>query len=127
MPTQLSNFYLDFSIQILWKHLAFNMLYAATISQVKVAVLMEVVLQQIRPDEPPNIPSLFAVEASHAPQRVCAKDEAPLNILIILVTLDTSHFDRSPLKDDAEQNMKRMSVTFETSHFERSPLNDDAE
>ena len=30
---------------------------------------------QIRPDEPSNIPSLSAVEASQAPQRLCAKDE----------------------------------------------------
>ena len=62
--------------------------------------LLELVTQ-IRPDEPTNIPSLFAVEVSHAPQRVCAKDEAPENISSMLVTLDTSHLERSALKDDA--------------------------
>ena len=57
-------------------------------------------LRQNRPDEPSNISSLFAVEVNHTPQSVCAKDEAPLNILLMLVTLDTSHFERSALKDD---------------------------
>ena len=39
------------------------------------------------------------------------------------VTLDTSHFDRSPLKDDASVNMRCILVTLDTSHFERSPSN----
>ena len=48
-------------------------------------VFMEEVLPlegvvQIRPNEPTNIPSLSAVEVSHAPQSVCAKDDAPENI-----------------------------------------------
>ena len=43
-----------------------------------VVVVVVVVVVQIRPDEPANILSLFAVEVSHAsPQRVCAKDDAP--------------------------------------------------
>ena len=90
-------------------------------------MLIEVfLLSQIRPDEPSNIPSLFAVEVSHAPQSVRAKDEARLNILHMLVTLDTSHFERSALKDVTPENMERMSVTLDTSHSERSALNDDA-
>ena len=42
---------------------------------------------------------------------------------IMLVTLDTSHLERSPLKDDVEWNMPRMVVTLDTSHLEMSPLN----
>ena len=80
----------------------------------------------IRPDESVNIPSLSAFEVNHAPHSVCAKDEAPLNINFMLVTLDTSHFERSALKDVATENMERMSATLDTSHFERSELNEDA-
>ena len=75
------------------------------ILRLEVVVVVEVlvlVVVQIRSDEPSNIPSLFAVEVSHAPQSVCAKDDAPLNISSMLVTLDTSHLERSPLNDDAE-------------------------
>ena len=42
----------------------------------------------------------------------------------MLVTLDTSHFERSPLNDVARENMLLISITLDTSHFERSPLND---
>ena len=67
--------------------------------------------------------SLFAVEANHAPQSVCANDEAPLNISAMLVTLDTSHFETSPLNcfdprtrlPFASTNNQLMSVTAETS------------
>ena len=34
----------------------------------------------------------------------------------MLVTLDTSHFEMSPLNDFAEANMSNMSATPETSH-----------
>jgi len=37
-------------------------------------------------------------------------------------TLDTSHFEMSPLKDSALENMLFMLVTLDTSHFEMSPL-----
>ena len=47
-------------------------------------------------------------------------------MLYMLVTLETSHLDISPLKDGAEKNMLCISVTLDTSHLERSPLNDDA-
>ena len=56
---------------------------------------------QIRPDEPSNMPSLSAVEVLHAPHRVWENDEAPLNIHLMRVTLDTSHFERSLLNDGA--------------------------
>ena len=65
-------------------------------------VVALVVVAQIRPDEPRNIPSLFAVEVCHAPQSVRAKDDAPKNMCSMVVTLDTSHFEMSPLNDDAE-------------------------
>ena len=90
--------------------------------------MVVVVVVQIRPDEPANIPSLFALEVSHTSlQRVCANDDAPENISSMFVTLDTSHLDISPLNDDAAENICAMSVTLETSHLDRSPLNDDAE
>ena len=65
---------------------------------VKVFVLVAV---QIRPDEPSNIALLSAFEVSHTPQSVRAKDDAPENIFPMLVTLDTSHLEMSPLNDDA--------------------------
>ena len=58
-----------------------------------------------RPDEPPNISVLDAVEVIHVPQSVCANDEASTNMSSMLVTLDTSHLERSMLNDDAEENM----------------------
>ena len=41
----------------------------------------------------------------------------------ILVNLETSHLERSPLNDDAEANMPSALATLDTSHFEMSPLN----
>ena len=40
----------------------------------------------------------------------------------MLVTVDTSHFDRSWLKLEALSNMPAMLVTADTSHFDRSWL-----
>ena len=65
---------------------------------------MEVILLidvQSLPDEPSNISVLSAVEVVHAPQSVCVNDDAPANIPNILVTLDTSHVEMSPLNDGA--------------------------
>ena len=42
----------------------------------------------------------------------------------VVVTDDTSHFDRSPLKFFAPANITDMSVTDDTSHFDRSLLKD---
>ena len=67
---------------------------------VVVEVLVLVVVQS-RPEEPLNIPSLSAVEVTHVPQSVCAKDDAPLNISAMVVTLDTYHLEMSLLNDDA--------------------------
>ena len=46
-------------------------------------------------------------------------------MLNILVTLDTSQLEMSPLNDFAAVNMRRMLVTLDTSHSEMSPLNVD--
>ena len=92
---------------------------------VEVVVETAALLMQIRPGELSNILSLSAVEVPHAPQSVCAKDEASKNISSMLVTLDTSHLETSPLNDDAEANTPNMLVTLDTSHMETSPLNDD--
>ena len=86
-------------------------------------LLLEVVVVQTRPGEPSNIAVLSAVEVLHAPQRVCAKDDAPLNMPFILATLDTSHLERSHLNDDAKANMLYMLITLDTSHLEMSPSN----
>ena len=45
------------------------------------------------------------------------------NILLVSATLDTSHFDMSPLNSLAERNIPDMSFTLDTSHFETSPIN----
>ena len=82
-------------------------------------------LAQIFPDEPWNMSCLLAVEVIHLPQSAGAKDDASKNILFMLSTLDTSHFEMSLLKDAADSNMRHMSVTLDTSHFEMSLLNDD--
>ena len=63
---------------------------------------------------------------SHAPQSVCAKDDALENICFMFVTLDTSHLERSLLKDDATANIANILVTLDTFQFDRSPLNEDA-
>ena len=39
-------------------------------------------------------------------------------------TLDTSHFERSPLNASASLNIPYMAVACDTSHFEMSPLKD---
>ena len=44
----------------------------------------------------------------------------------MVVTLDTSHLEMSPLHANAPKNMYRMVITLDTSHVEMSPLNDDA-
>ena len=59
------------------------------------------VVVQIRPSEKANISSVSAVEVCHSPQRVCANDDAPKNICFMLVTLNTSHLEMSPLNDEA--------------------------
>ena len=95
--------------------------------EVVVAEVLLLVVVQSRPGELSNIPSFFAVEVIHAPQSVCAKDDAKANMLSMLVTLDTSHFDMSQLNDDALENMRFIFFTLDTSHLEMSLLNDDAE
>ena len=82
---------------------------------------------QISPNDPSNIPSLFAVEVCQSPHRVCSNDDAAENISFMLVTLDTSHLLMSTLNDEAVLNIPSMLVTLATSHFEMSLLNDDAE
>ena len=71
---------------------------------IEVVLLLEavVVVVQMLPVEPSNIPLLSAAEVCHTPQRVCAKDDAPANICFMLVTLDTSHLETSLLNDNAE-------------------------
>ena len=82
-------------------------------------------VSDIEPSEPANILSLDAFEKPHvAPQSFCLKEDAPWNMESILLTLDTSHFDRSPLNDVALKNITPMSLTLDTSHLDRSPLND---
>ena len=55
----------------------------------------------ILPDDSDNKKRLFAFEALHAPQRVWANDDAKANMNPMLVTLDTSHLETSPLNDVA--------------------------
>ena len=48
-----------------------------SVSPLEVGVDVLPLVVQIRPDEPSKILTLSAVEVSHAPQSVCAKDNAP--------------------------------------------------
>ena len=60
-------------------------------------------VRDIDPDEASNMSVLLAVDRTQlAPQSFCLNDAAWENILPMLITLDTSHFEMSPLKDDAE-------------------------
>ena len=68
--------------------------------------------------------SLLAIECIQAaPQSLCLNEAASVNMLSMLVTLDTSHFEILPLNEVAPQNMLLISSTFDTLHFERSALN----
>ena len=69
---------------------------------VVVVEILVLVVVQIRPGEPSNIPPLYAVEVPHTPQSVCANDDASSNMSSMSVTLDTSHLERSLLNDEAE-------------------------
>ena len=81
----------------------------------------------IEPNEPSNMTFLLAFELTQeAPQICCLKDVAPMNMLFIAVTLDTSHFEMSRSKDFAPMNMLSIFIAIETSHLEMSPLKDDA-
>ena len=56
----------------------------------------------IDPDVPVNASVFVAFELSQAaPQSSCLKDASLRNIRSILITLDTSHFEMSPLNDSA--------------------------
>ena len=65
---------------------------------------------------------LVTLDTSHL-EMSPLNDDALANMDHVLATLDTSHFEMSPLNDDADPHMDRMLVTLDTSHFERSPLN----
>ena len=67
-------------------------------------------------------PVMVTLDTSHF-EMSPLNDFAPTNIRDISVTLDTSHFERSPLKE-VKANMLCMSVTLDTSQFEISPSND---
>ena len=79
----------------------------------------------IDPEEPANMSVLLAFDRSHAvSQRLCLNDVARQNIKSILTTLDTAHFETSPLNDAAPLNILDISFALETSQFEMSPLKD---
>merc|ERR1712032_27614 len=81
--------------------------------------------RDIVPDDPINMLFLLALELTQSPpQSFWLNDAAKENILFMLVTPDTSHFEMSLLNDVALSNIKVMSVTLETSQVEMSALND---
>ena len=82
----------------------------------------------IDPDEPANMTFFVAFEWTQAlPQSCRLNTIAPRNMLSMLLTLDTSHFEMSRSNDRASRNMPGMLVTLDTSHCERSLLNDFAQ
>ena len=79
-------------------------------------------VSDIDPGDPSNMRFLVAFEWTQtAPQSCCLNDVALMNISSMLVTLDTSHLEMSPLNDVAPANIQFIFVTLDTSHFERSP------
>ena len=94
-----------------------------TVVEIVDAVLLA---QPIRPDERTNMPFVlvFCAKAIHVPQRVCANDEAPANMVFMLATLDTSHLEISMLNDEAPVNIVFIVNTLDTSHLDISLLND---
>ena len=58
--------------------------------------------------------------------KVCLKEEAPLNIYDISVTLEVSHWDIAALNVNAIVNIIFILITLDVSHEEISPLKDDA-
>ena len=62
-------------------------------------VVVVVVVHIIFPDEPVNIRSLLAVDVCHLPQKVLENAFASQNMVPMLVTLDTSHLEISPLNN----------------------------
>ena len=78
----------------------------------------------IEPEESSNIRVLVAFECTQAaPQSCCLKDFAPMNMWSMLVTLDTSHIEMSPLNNSVLVNMLFMLPTLDTFQFEISPSN----
>ena len=80
---------------------------------VEMLLVMEMVDgEHIEPGESLNMPSCCAFELTQlTPQRVWSKDAAPEKMTAMLLTLDTSHLDKSWLKDVAPWNIPSMSVT----------------
>ena len=71
----------------------------------------------IDPNDPANIPVLIAFELTQpGPQSFCVKDLVFRNIFSMLLTLESCHFEISPLNDAAPWNIPDMSLTFDTSH-----------
>ena len=75
------------------------------------------------PGDPWNIIFLLAFEWDQAPQSVRENLVAPLNIISIVVTFDTSHLEMSALNAAAFQNIPSICFTFDTTHLEMSALN----
>ena len=62
----------------------------------------------------------FTLETSHF-ETSPLNDFARENMPFMLVTRDTSHLEMSPLKDVARENIRLMSVTRDTSHSPIGP------
>ena len=67
-------------VALLLEEIVVGLMEEVVVVAAVVVVDVLAVVMQIRPGEPSNIASLFAVEVSHAPQSVCAKDGASLNM-----------------------------------------------
>ena len=62
--------------------------------------------RDIDPDEPANMKCFVAFEYTQAAvQNRCLNDTAPINMRSMLVTMDTSHAERSQLNSFASVNM----------------------
>jgi hypothetical protein len=68
----------------------------------------------------------FSAIATFQRERLQLKDVARSNILTMVLTLETSHFDKSLSKLMADLNVFSMLVTLEVFHLDRLPLNAEA-
>ena len=60
---------------------------------------------------------VVVVQGKVYPQRFWLNDSASRNMFFMLITFETSHFERSPLNDAAPWNIPDIRRTFDTSHL----------
>ena len=84
----------------------------ATVLCMALALVLVHIIWDIDPDEPANMLILVAFEYTQVvPQSSCLNILASMNMPSILITLDTSHLEMSPLNLKAPLNISFIVVT----------------